>query len=79
MPINKLEKQDRPKGNGVQWQLLGPSKNNSFYACVIEQVPGKESNPYGSSQPRLDAGDGKASVWRWGSTSNLAETCSFYV
>lgn len=52
MPINKPEEQDRSKGNVAEWQCLGQGENNSFYACVTEQVPGKESNPYGSSQPR---------------------------
>lgn len=73
MPINKPEEQDRSKGNGAKWQLLGRGENNSFYACVREQVPGKESDPYGSSQPRLSAGDGKAFVWRWGSEAELAD------
>lgn len=64
MPLNKPEKEERSRGSGERWQLLGPGENNSFYACITERVPGKESNPYGSSQPRLDAGDGKASVWK---------------
>lgn len=77
MSINKLEKQDRSKGNREQRQLLDPSENNSVYACVIEQVPGKESNPYGSTQPRLDAGDGKASFWRWGARQIWLEHDNF--
>lgn len=43
----------------MQQQLLGPREHNAFYPCVRERVPGKESNPSGSSQPRLDVGLGK--------------------